>query len=142
MAVTPNGGIAVSNLENTNALDDPGRAYDPFGNAWHWTGCQPYRPAKIVANAMISQQADDWCPVDRSLVQDATQPVRVVELPADPSRTIAQRIAALEEDRYLMAVAAARTLMRNMYNGAMTATFGDDSQAYLNPAARIVQTTR
>ena len=29
--------------------------------------------------------------------------------------------------------------MRNVYNGAMAATFGDDSQAYLDPVARTVQ---
>ena len=37
-----------------------------------------------------------------------------------------------------MAVAAARVLIRNMHNGAMTATFGDDSKAYLDPTARTV----
>ena len=68
---------------------------------------QPYLPAEIVANTMLSEQADDWCPADRSLVQDATQPVRVMELPDDPNQTIAQRIAGLEDDPYLMAIAAA-----------------------------------
>ena len=88
---------------------------------------------------MFSEQSNDWCPTERSLVQAATKPIRVMELPDDLDLTIAQRIAALEHDPYLIAIAAARVLMRNMHNGAMTATFGDGSQAYLDPVARPVQ---
>ena len=138
MAVAPNGGIAISNVTNNKAHDISGRAYDPFGNTWHWTGRQPYLPAKIVANTLFSEQAPDWVPADRVMIQNVMQPERVIELPEDTDLTIAQRVAALPDDPYLMAVAAARVLIRNMHNGTMTTTFGDESKAYLDPTARTV----
>ena len=72
------------------------------------------------------------------MIHNVMQPERVVELPGDTDLTIAQRVAVLPDDPYLMAVAAARVLIRNMHNGAMTATFGDESKAYLDPTARTV----
>ena len=83
MAVAPNGGIAISNVTNNNAHDIDGRAYDPFGNTWHWTGRQPYLPAEIVANTLFSEQDPDWRPTDRVMIHNVMQPERVVELPED-----------------------------------------------------------
>ena len=56
MAVAPNGGIAIKNLNSSKALAVDGRSYDPFGDTWNWTGRTPYLPSQQVAN-MIPQRA-------------------------------------------------------------------------------------
>ena len=35
-------------------------------------------------------------------------------------------------------IAGAKVIMRNMYNGTMTATFPDNSKAYIDPVYRTV----
>ena len=146
MAIAPNGGIAVSNLGNNgtteavgHALAVEGRAYDPFGNVWHWTGRQPYEPALARANTLLQEQDPQWTASDPDTVAAATGAARRITLPEDEAATIAERIAAMDDDPYLMAVAAARVMLRNMTNGATVATFPDGSQAYVDSQARTVQ---
>ena len=139
MAIAPNGGIAIANLKNEAALDVPRSAFDPFGRTWHWTGRQPYQPAEEIANMSFREQAPDWEPTDQKIVMQATKPQQVFELPDHPYFSIAERIEVLQEqDPYAMAIAAARVIMRNMHNDAMTATFPDNSKAYIDPITRSV----
>ena len=138
MAVAPNGGIAIANLKNNSALDIDGQAYDPFGDTWHWTGRKQYIPAQVIANTMFYEQESEWEPTDRQRITETLKPNQVVELSDEPSLDMAHRVALEENDPYLMAIAGAKVIMCNMYNGAMTATFPDNSKAYINPVCRTV----
>ena len=142
MAVAPNGGIAIKNLNSSKALAVDGRSYDPFGDTWHWTGRTPYLPSQQVANMILSEQDDQWKPPDAQQLAELLEPQQVVKLNQDPSLDTAHQVAAEANDPYLMAMAAAKVVMRNMKTGAMTATFPDDSKAYLDPMSRTVQPER
>ena len=139
MAVAPNGGIAIKNLNSSKALAVDGRSYDPFGDTWNWTGRTPYLPSQQVPNMILSEQDDHWTPPDAQQLAELLEPQQVVKLNQDPSLDTAHQVAAEEHDPYLMAMAAAKVVMRNMKTGAMTATFPDDSKAYLDPMSRTVQ---
>ena len=142
MAVAPNGGIAIKNLNSSKALAVDGRSYDPFGDTWNWTGRTPYLPSQQVANMILSEQDDHWTPPDAQQLAELLEPQQVVKLNQDPSLDTAHQVAAEENDPYLMAMAAAKVVMRNIKTGAMTATFQDDSKAYLDPMYRTVQPAR
>ena len=77
-------------------------------------------------------------PADPTLIGQVVKPDRVVEMSYDSEQDEAHHIAALPDAPHLMAVAAAKVVMRNMYNGAMAATFQDASQAYLDSTAHTV----
>ena len=129
MAVAPNGGIAIKNLNSSKAQAIEGLSYDPFGDTWHSTGRRPYLPAKTVANMILSEQDNQWKPTDAQQLAELLEPQQVVTLNQDPSLDTAHQVAAEEHDPYLMAMAAAKVVMRNIKTGAMTATFHDDSKA-------------
>ena len=139
MAVAPNGGIAIKNLNSSKAQAVDGLSYDPFGNTWHQTGRRPYLPAETVANMILSEQDDQWTPTDAQQLTELLEPHQVVTLKENPSLDTAHQVAAEKTDPYLMAMAAAKVVMRNMKTGAMTATFPDDSKAYIDPMYRTVQ---
>ena len=138
MAIAPDGGCAVSNMKNNWPLKIEGRAYDPFGDVWHWTGRQPYQPATSMANMLLQHRAPDWSPTDAEAIAATLGITRMVRLAEDPALDVAQRVAATDGDPYLMAVACAKAMMRNLYNGTTTATLSDDSKAYLDPSTRAV----
>ena len=138
MAVAPNGGIAVANLKNDSALEIDGQEYDPFGNIWHWTGRKQYIPAQTMANTMFYEKESEWEPTNQQRITEILKPNQVVELPDGSDLDMAHQVALEVNDAYLMAMAGAKVIMRNIYNGTMTATFPDNSKAYINPVCRTV----
>ena len=133
MAVSPDGGIAVRSGGHVPAQDITGHAYDPFGDVWHWTGRTPYEPAERTANMLLQVRPDNWERADPDVITARLKPKSTVTL-TEGGESLADRIAALNhEDSYLMAMAAAKSILRNMTNGTSCATFSDGSQAYIMP---------
>ena len=140
-AIAHNCSIAVSNLMNSQTAKLTGRDYDPFGDVWHWTSPILYEAGLRVANTMLNQRPDEWQPADPEYITDALKPEQTITLPDDDRLNTAQRIAALDTNPYLMAMADARSAMRKMYNGTTTATFPNKSHTHIDPLTRTVRDT-
>lgn len=141
MAIAPDGGIAARNANHTDALTIPGRSYDPYGNIWHWTGRAPYQQAPEVARTLLQEKAPGWSPSDPEELCKCLQPERTIRLDAGDG-PIAEQLATMEtQDAYLMAIASAKVIMRNLTNGMTVATFTDDSKAYIMPDTMEIKPT-
>ena len=136
MAVAPNGGIAARVEDQRVAQDVEGRGYDPFGDTWHWTGRRPYEPAEH-HGYLLQEQAENWKRQDPESLAKTLRAEETISLPED-GRTTAQRIADLPEaHRYLMCIAGAAKMLRNMTNGHAVATFADGSECYISPNLEV-----
>ena len=133
MALSPSGGIAVRNPRPNRALDIPGHAYDPFGDTWHWSGRAPYAPAAEVANMLLHERPQEWQPTDPQLIRSVLSPGRTIPIPTD-TLPLSQTLQAMPTaDAYLMAIADAKVIMRNLHTGMSVITLSDGSQAHIHP---------
>ena len=133
LAIAPDGGAAVKVRDQRRAQNIEGRGYDPFDDTWHWTGREPYKPA-AGKGYILQEKAEDWTPKDAEELKRILRPDLTLRLTKEADETIAQAIARLpREHRYLMAVAAARVILRNLTNNIATFTFEDGSQACVTP---------
>ena len=135
LAIAPDGGAAARVETERVAPITDGSGYDPFGQTWHWTGRRPYERSED-KGYVLQRREEGWTPKNPEELTGAIRPDITVTLPESAGESIAQQVTSLPHDqRYLMTMAAATVILRNMTNNQATATFGDGSQVYIMPGS-------
>ena len=140
LALAPSGAAAFLPDPDDLVSPPPGGAHDRHSGITYWTPRRPV-PMSAVTNSSLEEtpEGNEWTPTPEDELTAALPPSRTLRL-EESSETTAEEVAAMQQgDGYLMAMAAAVTLLRNETNGIAHARFADRSGAYLIPKTMEVR---
>ena len=140
LALAPSGAAAFLPDPTDDVGPPPGGALDSHSGVTYWTPRRPV-PLSAVTNSSLEETPEEgeWTPTPAEELAGALVPSRTLHM-AESSGTMAEALSTMQPgDGYLMAMAAAKTLLRNETNGIAHARFADGSGAYLIPKTMEVR---
>ena len=141
MALAPNGAAAVTTSRLLPPDIPAGYTQDPYDHTHLWVGRERQDTAPSLTNTLLDQRQENWLPPGDSELKASLLPDRTITMPAGSGSMAGKTAQMPPPDGYLLAMAAADVLLRNLKNGMAVATFPDKSKAYLIPKTKEVRET-
>ena len=114
MALAPNGAAAVTSSRLLPQDMPPGYTQDPYDHTHLWVGRDRQHTAPSLTNTLLDQRQDNWLPPGDSELKISLLPDRIITMPPGTGSMAAKTAQMPPPDGYLLAMAAADVLLRNL----------------------------